>query len=119
MKEEIKKKKLMKEENKKKNLISEENENQNQCRKNQRRNMFQREGEVGLENIWGRQKDKVIQFEPRWTRARAARLKEEEQAGKDEDAHIEELIKTNQTEVLIKTDQQKWDACLIKPETLM
>jgi len=29
-------------------------------------------------------------------------------------AKIEELIKTNQIEVLIKTDQQKWDACLIK-----
>ncbi len=52
----------------------------------------------------GQPKDKVIQFEPRWTRALAARQKEEEQARKDADAHIEELIKTNQIEVLIKTD---------------
>jgi len=65
----------------------------------------------------GPPKDKVIQFEPRWTRASAARQKEEEQeeqVRKDTDAHIEELSKTNKIEVLIKTDQQKWDACLIK-----
>ncbi len=60
----------------------------------------------------GPPKDKVIQFEPRLTRAHAARQKEEEQEQKDADAHIEELFKTNQIEVLIKTDQQKWDACL-------
>jgi hypothetical protein len=39
---------------------------------------------------------------------------EEEQAQKDADAHIEELIKTNQIEALIKTDRQKWETCLIK-----
>ncbi len=49
----------------------------------------------------GPPKDKIIQFEPRWTRARAARQKEEEKAQKDADAQIEELIKTNKIEVLI------------------
>jgi hypothetical protein len=52
----------------------------------------------------GPPKDKVIQFKPRWTRARARQM-EEEQAQKDAHAHIEELIKTNQIKLLIKTDQ--------------
>jgi len=29
-------------------------------------------------------------------------------------AHLDELIKINNIATLIKTDQQKWDACLIK-----
>ena len=75
---------------------------------------IQKRGRGRPKKHMGPPKDKTIQFEPRWTRARAARQKEEEQAQKDADAHIEELIKTNKIEVLIKTDQQKWDACLIK-----
>ena len=58
----------------------------------------------------GPPKDKIILFEPRWTRARAAQM-EEEQKWADEDANIEELIKTNNIAALIKMDQDKWDAC--------
>jgi hypothetical protein len=65
----------------------------------------------------GPPKDKIIQFEPRWTRARAAQMREEQnwaQMNTDADARIEELIKTNNIAALIKTDQEKWDVCLIK-----
>ncbi len=51
--------------------------------------------------------DKIIQFEPRWTRARAAQMKEEQKRAQmkvDADANIEELIKTNNIAALIKTD---------------
>jgi len=50
----------------------------------------------------GPPKDKIIQFEPRWTRARAAQMREEQkqaQMNTDADAKIEELIKTYQIEV--------------------
>jgi hypothetical protein len=65
----------------------------------------------------GPPKDKIIQFEPRWTRAHARQMVEEQQQmqnQKDEDAHIKESIKTNNINVLIKMDQEKWDTCLIK-----
>ena len=65
----------------------------------------------------GPPKDKIIQFEPRWTRARAAQMREEQnqaQMNANADARIEELIKTNNIAALIKTDQEKWDKCLIK-----
>jgi len=63
----------------------------------------------------GPPKDKIIQFEPRWTRARAAQMEEERKRTQtNADANIEELIKTNNIVALIKTDQEKWDACLIK-----
>jgi len=65
----------------------------------------------------GLPKDKTIQFEPRWTRASAAQREEEQKRAKrngDANANIEELIKTSNITALIKTDQEKWDACLIK-----
>jgi len=62
-------------------------------------------------------KDKSIQFELRWTRARAAQMEEEQKQAErnvDADTHIEESIKTNNIAALIKIDLEKWDGCLIK-----
>jgi len=63
----------------------------------------------------GPPKDKVNQFEPRWTRARQIEEGQKQvQKAADADAHIEELIKTGNIAAFIKTEQQKWNACLIK-----
>jgi hypothetical protein len=63
----------------------------------------------------GPPKDKVNQFEPRWTRARQIEEGQKQvQKAADADAHIEELIKTGNIAALIKTEQQKWNVCLIK-----
>ncbi len=67
-------------------------------------------------------KDKSIQFELRWTRARAAQIEEEQKQAErnvDTDTHIEESIKTNNIAALIKIDLEKWDGCLIKTEPSM
>jgi hypothetical protein len=64
----------------------------------------------------GPPKDTTIQFPPRWTRARAQQMRQEQEAAQTsaQDLLIEELIKTHNIAALIKTEQQKWDACLIK-----
>jgi len=63
----------------------------------------------------GPPKDKVIQFEPRWTRARARQMEEEQQQAQNKnDTRMEELIITNNIKALIKMDQEKWDAHLNK-----
>jgi hypothetical protein len=65
----------------------------------------------------GLPKPKIVQFVPRWTRGRARQMEEEQQQAQRDaltEAHIEALIKTNNIEALIKTDQQKWDTYLIK-----
>ncbi len=72
---------------------------------------FQKEGGVGQEKTQGRPKTrKIIQFPPRWTRAWARQMEEEQQAHQDVQMYgqIEELIKTSNIKVLIKMDQQKW-----------
>jgi hypothetical protein len=65
---------------------------------------------------FGPPKDTTIQFPPRWTRARAQQMRQEQEAAQTnaQDLLIEELIKTHNIAALIKTEQQKWDACLIK-----
>jgi len=78
---------------------------------------IQKQGRGQPRKHMGPPKDKTIQFEPRWTRARAAQMEEEQkwaQRNAIADANIEKLIKTNNIAALIKTDQERWDACLIK-----
>jgi hypothetical protein len=80
----------------------------------------------------GSPKDKVIQMEPRWTRARARQMQQvdpsqcghlrctqraqvdQTQHAQVDPAQIDELIRTNNIAELIKTDQAGWEACLIK-----
>jgi transposase InsO family protein len=65
----------------------------------------------------GPPKDKTVQFPPRWTRARAQQMREEQaqaQQAQGSAQIIEELIKTGNIAALIKLDQRRWDACLIK-----
>ena len=64
----------------------------------------------------GPPKTTTIQFPPRWTRARAQQMRQEQEAAQPnaQDLLIEELIKNHNIAALIKTEQQKWDACLIK-----
>ena len=78
---------------------------------------LQKQGRGQPKKQSGLPKDKTIQLEPRWTRARPSQMEEEQkwaQRNEDMDANIEELIKTNSIAALIKRDQGKWDACLIK-----
>jgi len=70
--------------------------------------MFQKEGGEDLESNGSTKRQ-------RWTRARTRQMEEvRQQAQENTDAHIKELIKTNNIMALIKTDQRKWEMCLIK-----